>query len=108
MKAFDSIRRAAGFEQMERANQVRMDEIARPANRSIDVGFSGEMDDMRNFIRADGISNRSLIAQVSAQKYVFRILFNAGQIFEMTGIGKAVQIQQALDLWTVDCVMNKI
>ena len=66
------------------------------------------MDDVRNFMDADGIRNRGLIAQVDTQEFVFRILLECGEVFEMTGVGKAVQIHQALDLCTVDYVMNKI
>src|ERR1700722_8166284 len=99
---------AAGFEQVECSDDIRMNEIAGAGDGAIHVGFGGEMHHLRDGMFLDDLQNGRLVAQINFFKNEFRMLGDFFQIGEMPGIGEAIEIDEALDFGAVNNVVNEI
>ena len=99
---------AAGFEQVERADDVGGDEVARTGNGTVHVRFRREMHDMGDGVLFDDPHHSGFITQIHLLKNIFRVLGNLFQIFQVPGISKAIQIDEFGDLRTVNDVMDEI
>ena len=112
MKAFAgkvlSPRASTRLQQMERANDVSMNEITRPGNGPIDVRFSRQMHDMGDAMLLDDLDNGVFVAQIQSSEYVFRVRRNFFEIGEMAGVGQAIEIDQSLDLRLVDNMLQDV
>ena len=71
---------AAGFEQMKRADDVGVDEIARTGDGAIDVRFGGQMQDMRHGMLLHDFQHGGLMAEVHLLKSVFGMMGHVVQI----------------------------
>ena len=100
---------AAGFEEVEGAVDVGGDEVAGAGDAAIDVGLCGEVHDVGDVMLADDAEDFVLVPQIDFFENVARMdVMNAGEVFEMAGIGEAVEIDEPGDLRPVDDVANEI
>src|SRR5262245_54006637 len=99
---------AAGFQQVKRADNVRVDEIIRAGNGTVHVRFSSEMQDVRGGMLFHNLKDSRLVAEIDFLKGIFRVVLDALQIDEVAGIRQAVQVDQDFDFGPVDEVMDHI
>ena len=94
---FPSQQRAAGFQQIESADDVRVDEIARPGDGTVHVRFRRQVHDVRDGVLLDDAQRGGLVAQIHFLENVFRMPGNFFQIGQMPGVSQAIQIDQLRD-----------
>src|SRR5262245_14482424 len=99
---------AASFEQVERANDIRLDEIAGAGNRSIDMRLGCQMKDIRNGMALENIEKGRFVAEVDFLERVFGMLLDRSEILEMAGVGQAIEIHELLNFRAVDEVLNEV
>jgi hypothetical protein len=100
--------KATGFEQVESANDVGLDEVAGAADRTVHVRFSRQMENVRDAVFLEDAENRRFIAQVHFFKGILGMLFDGLKVRKMAGVGQAIQIDQSLNFGPVNNVMNEI
>ena len=94
---------------MEGAVDVGRDEVTGTGDAAIHVRFCGEMHDVGDVMLADDAKDFCLVAEIDLLKNVTRVdAVNAIEIFEMTGISEAVEIDKRCDFRTVNDVPNEI
>ena len=99
----------AGFEEMEGAVDVGGDEVARTGDAAIHVRLCCEMHDVGDVMLADDAEDFGLVAEIDLLKNVTRVdAVNAIEIFEMTGVSEAVEIDERGDLRPVNEVPDEI
>jgi hypothetical protein len=99
---------ATGFEQIERADNVRLNEIAWPGDGTVHVRFRREVHDVRDGVFFHDPQRRRLVAQIRFLKNVFWMAGNFFQIRQMPGVSEAVEIDQFGDARIVNDVMDEI
>src|ERR1051325_5059857 len=99
---------AAGFEEVEGADDVGVDEIAGAGDRAVHVRFGGEMHDVSDRVALDDFEDGGFIAEVDLFESVFRMLRNFFQVHQMTGVGEAIEVDEPLDVRIVDDVMDDV
>jgi len=99
---------AAGFEEVEGADDVRLDEITRPCNRAIHVRFSRQVQDVRDAMLLYDSQHLRLISQIDLFENVLRMTRHRLKIRQMSGIGQAIEIDQRFDLRTADDVLDEV
>ena len=85
-----------------------MDKIARTGDGTVHVRFCRQMHDVRNGVFFDDSQHGGFVAQVHFLKNVFRMPGNFLQIFQMPGVGQAVEIDQPRNFRAVNDVMNHV
>ena len=112
MKAFageiSRPRRAAGFEQMKRADDVRVDEIARPGDGTVHMRFGGEMQDVGDGVLFDDAPHGGLVAQINALENIFGMTRDRFDVGGVASVSEAVQVDQARDLRALDDLMDDV
>ena len=94
---------------MEGAVDVGGDEVAGTGDAAIHVRFGGEMDNVGDVMLADDAKDCCLVAEIDLLKSVTRVCaVNAVEIFEMTGVGEAVEIDERGDFRPVNDVPDEI
>src|ERR1035441_8487997 len=99
---------AAGFEQIERAEDVGRDEIARPGDGTVHMRFRREVHDVRDGVVLHDLQRRRLVAQIHLCENVFWMRGNFLQILQAPGVSQAVEIDELCDARVVNDVMDKI
>ena len=82
---------------MERAKDVGLDELAGGFNRAVHVRFGSEVEDVGDGVIADDAGDGRFVAQVHLLETVFRMARNGGDIFQPSGVGEAVEVDDARD-----------
>ena len=85
---------ATGFEQVEGADDVGVNEIARAGDGPVHVRFRRQVHDVRDGVLFDNAHHGGLVAQVHLLKNVFRVFGNLFQIFQVSGISEAIEIDE--------------
>src|SRR5688572_5742893 len=84
---------ATGFlEQSERADYVRVNELARPVDRSVDVRLGREMQHGSWLVLLEQSSNRGRIGDVDVLEAVPRIVRHVGQRIEIACVRQLVGV----------------
>lgn len=83
---------------MERADHVRVDKVARTGNRTVDVRLGCKVDHVRDIVRLHDRLNSVWIPEVDRLEDIFRMLVDAAKVFEMPGVGQAIEVNERLDL----------
>ena len=96
----------AGFEEIECADNIRLNEIAWAADRAIDVRLRREMQYVRDRMLLNDAQNRRLVAQIHLFKDVFRMSVNRFQIGRVAGIRETIEVDQPRDFRAVDNVLD--
>src|SRR2546421_559537 len=79
------------LQQVERPNNICLDKIPRPGNRSIHVRLSREMQDVCNPVLPAYAPHRSFISQPPFQKHVLGVLHTRLEMARMPGIIKTIE-----------------
>ncbi len=66
------------------------------------------MHDVGDGVLLDDAQHGVFVAQIHLFKNVFRVSGNLFQIFQMPGVGQAIQIDQPLDFRPVDDMMDQV
>ena len=110
MKSFSSEVRTpkspAGFKEVECADDVGLDEIARTGDRAIDMRLGGEVHDVRDAVLLDDAQGGCLVAQINFLENIFWVLGNLFQIGQMTGVGEAIKVDELADSGVVNDVLD--
>ena len=92
---FDSASRAAGFEQVEGADDVGVDEIARAGDGAVHVRFRRQVHDVRDGVLSRRPAGRRALSRKSTfSKTYFGMPGDLLQIFQLPGVGQAIEIDQ--------------
>ena len=70
--------------------------------------FGGQMQDMGDPMLLHHRQNGGFVAQVGFFKSVFAMLRDSLQIFQMAGVGQAIQVDQLADFRAVNDVMDQV
>ena len=87
--------RAAGLEQLEGADDVRVHEVRRTGNRPIDVRFGREVDDRRDLEIAQQPADEAPIGDVAAGEDVTGVVVEAREAVGVTGVRELVEVDDA-------------
>ena len=70
--------------------------------------FRRQMHDVGDAVLLDDAQHGGLVAQIHLLKNIFGMPGNLFQIFQMAGVGQAIQIHQPRDFRPVNDVMNHV
>jgi hypothetical protein len=99
---------AAGFQKVEGADDVGLDEIAGAGDGAVNVGFGGEMQNMGDAVFLDQREDGGLVAKVGFFEGVFGMMGDAFEILQMARVRQAIQIDQTPDFRAVNDVMDEV
>ena len=99
---------AGGFEEIECAKDVGSDEVAGATDRTIDMGFRGQVHDGGDLMITHDPADIVAIAEVDLFEDIFVMALESGEIFKMSGVSEAIEIDQMGDFGPVDDVANEI
>ena len=99
---------AAGFEQIKSAEDIRRDEIARPGDGTVHMGFRREVHDVRDAVLFDNPQRGRLVTQINLLKNIFRMLGDRLQIFQSSRVSQAVEVDELGDFRIVNDVLDEI
>src|SRR6267378_985274 len=100
--------RAAGFKQVECADDVCLDEIIGSQDGPVDVRLSGEVQNMCDRMTPEKVDHCRLVAQVDLLENIFSAIFDALQVSQISGVGQAIEIDQFLNFRSIDDVPNHV
>ena len=84
---------AGGFQQAVGADDIGLDKRRRAVDGTVDMGFGGQVHDgVRLKLRQRG-ANRRLIDYIGLQELVARVIRDAGQGLQVTGVGQLVEVE---------------
>ena len=80
-----------GFEQLEGADDVGLDEFAGAVDGAVDVRFGGEVHDGARPVLGEQAADEFKIADVTLDEDVARITVQAGEVLAVAGVGELVE-----------------
>ena len=80
------------LEQIESANDIGLDEIARAVDRAVDMAFGGEMHDGARLVLAQQRVNQWSVVDIAVHEYVIRVGVDRRQVVRIAGISQAVEV----------------
>ena len=92
----------ASFQEVERPYDVGVDEVIRTGDRSINVGFSGKVDDMSDGVVLHDRSQRVLVTKIDFLEAMFGVAFHVSKTGEIAGVRQAIEIDETLKLGAID------
>ena len=98
----------ARFQEIEGSDNVRLDEIARPAYRTIYMRFRRQMHHMRNGMLLHDTKHHGFVAQINHFKSVFGMLCDQLKISKMPRISQAVEVDEFGDLRPINDMLNQV
>ena len=84
------------FKQVKRADDVGLDEFARAMDGAVDVAFGGKVDDRARTVLGQQLRQQRTVADVALHKGVAWVVLQAGQVFQVAGVGELVQVEHWL------------
>ncbi len=78
------------FEQVEGADDVGLDEVARPVDGAIDMALGGEVDDGTGLSICQQFADELTVSDVAKHELVTRIPFEAFEILDVAGVGEQI------------------
>ena len=72
------------------------------------MGFGGQVHHMSDLVLTNHSPDFVPITQVHLFEDVFGVIFNLAEVFEMTGVGETIEINQPNDLGPVYDVVKEI
>ena len=88
--------RAHGFEQVEGADDVGLDEVFRTMDTAVDVRFGGEIDDGAGLVVGEEIHHEIEVADVAVDEHVTGVAIQRGEVLEIARVGKRVEVDDRL------------
>ena len=95
------------FQQVKCADDVGLDKIFGTENQMVHVAFCGKMNDHPRLVLLEQLAQKLAVEDVSLHENVPRIVFQAGKIVEIAGVGELVQIHDG-GAFRCDPVKHKI
>ena len=99
--------RAGGFQQDERADDVRVDETLRAVDRAIDVRLGREIHDRNGLMLAEDAADRVTVRNVCADERDSRILQNVVEVQQAAGVRQLVDNDDAIGA-VRECVVDEV
>ena len=99
---------AAGFQKIERADHVGVDEVAGAGNRAVHMRFGGQVHDMGDGMALHDFKDGILVAQVNLFEGVFWVPGNALEILPVSSVSQAIEVDQLAHFRLVNDVLNEI
>ena len=99
---------AAGFQQVERADDVGVNEIARAGDGAVHVRFGRQVHDVVMACCRRPAARRPCRADPPSRKTYFGCFATPGQVLQVAGVGQAIQVDELLDLGPVDDVVDQV
>ena len=93
---------------MEGPDDVGLDEIVRPGDGTIDMGFRRQVQHMGDGVPLHHGINGVFVPQVRLFENIFGMAVQPRQIFQMARIGQAIHIDQPLDLGLVNNMKDQV
>lgn len=94
---------------MEGAVDVGGDEVAGAGDAAVHMTFSGEMHDVGDVMLADDAEDLVFVPQIDLFEGIAGMhAMDACEVFEMAGVGEAVEIDELRDLGLVDDMTDEI
>jgi len=87
---------AHGLEQLVGALHIGLDEGARAVQRAIDVAFGGEVEHGARPALGQQALHQGSVADAAVHELVPRIGLQAGEVFEVAGVGEQVEVDDRL------------
>jgi hypothetical protein len=99
---------AARLQQIECADDVGLNKIGRAGDGTVHMGFGRQMQNMRDLMLLDYCQHGGFVAEVGFFKRVFGMPGDVLQIFQVAGVGQAIQVDEAPDFRFVNNVMDQV
>ena len=87
---------AGGFEEVEGADDVRLDELGGAVDGPVDMGLGGEVHDGAGLMLGEQARNQFGIPDIAADKGVAWISLEGGKVLEIAGVGELVEIDDGV------------
>ena len=98
----------ARLQQVECANNIRLDKIAGASDRTVHMRFRREVQNMGDGVLLDHFQNRGFVAEIDFFEHVFRMAGDRFEVREMPGISQGVQVDQFFNLRAINDVLDQI
>jgi hypothetical protein len=99
---------STSFEEMKRSDDIGVNKVSRARDRTIDMGFGGEMHDMGNAMLAHDLGHGGSFPQIHLGEDILGVMRRRGQIGQMARVGQTIQVDQTPDLGSINHVMDQI
>ncbi|MNV65932.1 hypothetical protein D3C71_1586560 [compost metagenome] len=83
--------RAHGFQQLEGADNVGLDEFARAVDRAVHMRFGGEVEDGARFVLGEQAADEFKVADVALHELVRGIAFQRRKVVGIARVGELIQ-----------------
>ncbi len=99
---------AAGFQEIESADDVRLDKIAGTGDGTIHMRFGCQMHDVRDAMLLDNLKDCALLPQIRFLENILWMSIEASEVFQMSGIGQAIKVNKPGNLRFLKDVPNQV
>ncbi|MOA30968.1 hypothetical protein D3C78_1520960 [compost metagenome] len=79
------------LEQMERPDDIGLDEVLRSVDRAVDVRFRREVDHGPRPVLSQQTIHQRPVADIAMHEGMARVPFQAGEILQVAGVGQLVE-----------------
>jgi hypothetical protein len=93
---------------MERADDIGVNKVGRPSDRTINVRFGGQMKDVGYRVFLHDRRDCAFVAQIRVFEHITGMPRNSFKIFEVAGIREAIEIDKDPDVGFVNNMMDEI
>ncbi|MCY1451930.1 hypothetical protein D9M71_688200 [compost metagenome] len=83
---------AHGFEQVESANDIGVDECLRAVDGAIDMGLGGKIENGAGLVLFEQVLDQGTVTDIALHEYMLRIARQAAEVIQVACIGQLVQI----------------
>jgi hypothetical protein len=87
---------ANALKQVEGTDDVRLDELAGPVDRTVHMALCGKVDDGTRLVLRQKRIDAVAVTDVATHENVPHIVLQRAQVFEVAGIGQLVEVYDAL------------
>ena len=84
---------AGGFQQAVGADDIGLDKIRRAVDRTVDVGFGGQVHDRVGLEAREHGADGGLVDDIGLDELIAAVGRDAGQRFQIAGVGEFVQVE---------------
>ena len=98
---------ANGFKEVESANDVCLDELARAVNRAVHMRLGGEIHDSTRLVLGEDFVEKGAVADIASHKDVARTAIQRSKILWIAGVGEFVEVYDGCGLG-IDPIENEV
>ena len=96
-----------GFEKVECADDVCLNELARAVNRAVHMRLGGEVHDSTRLVLGEDFADKGAVADIASNKDVARAAIKRSEILWIAGVGELVEVDDGCGL-NIDPVKNEV